>query len=246
MKRPVALCSISFPSRVKENEYSATFAILSPTRSLWTDFNNGRDGESIGHGAPKSNAYGGYYITPIKDNNPAVLSDLVMFFTDDGIDRNEFQYDYTVDKGHGRLEKRARGTSTQMNEWFALTGAGIAQVFMLKRTVRDLGETRIEIVYGITNLPRKKANATRLLKLNRKHWSIENRLHYRRDVTLGEDSSQTRYKGVPEVLAALNGGILALMDFFHIQNVTKQMRFFCAKPLEALQWLLGKLSRSNG
>lgn len=228
----------------KENEYSATFAILSPTlakgRILTTDamFSNRPWCAAV-------NAYGGYYVTPITDNNPAVLGDLVLFFADDGIDRSEFQYDYKVDKGHGRLEKREIWTSTQMNEWFAKEWAGIAQVFMLKRTVIEKGETRIEIVYGITNLPRKKADATRLLKLNRKHWSIENRLHYRRDVTLGEDSSQVRCKGVPEVLAALNGGILALMDFFHVQNVAKQMRVFCAKPLEALQWLLGKLSRSN-
>src|SRR5438270_1602203 len=42
--------------------------------------------------------------------------------------------------------------------------------------------------------------------------TIENRLHYRRDVTLGEDASQVRSQGAPEVLAALNGGLLALLD----------------------------------
>jgi hypothetical protein len=98
----------------------------------------------------------------------------------------------------------------------------------------------------MTNLPRKKANAERLLQLNRKHWAIENRLHYRRDVTLGEDASQIRTKGAPEVLAALNGGILALMDFLGVKNVAKQMRYFCEYTRDALQLLLGKLSRQNG
>jgi hypothetical protein len=36
------------------------------------------------------------------------------------------------------------------------------------------------------------------------------------------------------------------MDFVAIKNVAKQMRHFCAKPREALQWLLEKPSRENG
>jgi len=190
--------------------------------------------------------YDGYYMIPIKENNPAVLRDLIEFFEDQGIDRGEFQYHKETNKGHGRLETREIWASTQMNEWFQQEWAGIAQVFMIRRTVKTKGQERIEIVYGLTNLPRKKAAAKRLLELNRKHWRIENRLHYRRDVTLGEDASQLRSSGVPEVVAALNGGLLALMDFMKVKNVAKQMRHFCAYPREALQWLLGKLSRQNG
>lgn len=93
------------------------------------------------------------------------------------------------------------------------------------------------MVYGFTNLPSKKASAKRLLELNQKHWSIENRLHYRRDVTLGEDASQVRVNGAPQVLAALNGGILALMDWLGVTNVASQMRHFCAHHEEVLQLL---------
>jgi hypothetical protein len=49
--------------------------------------------------------------------------------------------------------------------------------------------------------------------------SIENRLHRRRDVTLGEDACQVRMSVAPETLAALNGGVLALMDWLHVPNV---------------------------
>ncbi len=187
--------------------------------------------------------YDGYYLTPIKGNHPGVLQNLTEFFEDEGIDREEFQYHKETNKGHGRLEVREIWTSTQMNEWFQRDWAGIAQVFMIRRIVRRKGEERVEIAYGITNLPRKKANAKRILQLNRKHWWVENRLHYRRDVTLGEDASQVRSQGAPEVVAALNGGLLALMDFVGVNNVAKQMRHFCAQPQEALQLLLGKLSR---
>ena len=133
-----------------------------------------------------------------------------------------------------------------MNEWYEQEWAGIAQVFMIRRTIKERCGERIEIVYGITSVDRKHADARRLLELKRKHWFIENRLHYRRDMTLGEDGSQVRSHGAPEVIAALNGGILAIMDFLGVKNVAKQMRHFCAHPREALQLLLGKLSRGNG
>jgi predicted transposase YbfD/YdcC len=229
----------------KNNEESACKAILHPVlvkgRILSADaMFSCRDWCAAVH------VYDGYYVIPIKENNPAVLRDLTEFFEDEGIDREEFQYHKEANKGHGRLEVREIWTSTQMNAWFEKDWAGIAQVFMIRRTVKEKGEERVEIVYGMTSVPRKKADAKRILELNRKHWFIENRLHYRRDVTLGEDASQVRSHGAPEVLAALNGGLLALLDFQGVKNVAKQMRHFCAQPREALQLLLGKLSRQYG
>ncbi len=72
---------------------------------------------------------------------------------------------------------------------------------------------------------------------------IENRLHRRRDVTLGEDACQVRMRGAPETLAALNGGVLALMDWLQVPNAASQMSHFCAHPEEALQLLFCKLLR---
>ena len=234
-----------FSVEKKENEYSRCLAILHPLlvkgRILTADA-----GIGYKEWCTAVHVMGGYYDIPIKDNHPAVRQDLILFFEDKGIDQSEFQYYKEVNKGHGRLETREIWTSTQMNGYFGKDWLGLAQVWMIKRTVKEKGEERVEIVYGLTNLPRKKADAKRLLELNRKHWSIENRLHHRRDVTLGEDASQTRVKGAPEVLAALNGGILAFMDFLGVKNVAKQMRYFCEYPSEALQLLLCKPSRQNG
>ena len=147
-------------------------------------------------------AYDGYYVIPLKENNPVVLHDLTEFFEDEGIDRSEFGYHKEVNKGHGRLEIREIWTSTQMNAWFEQDWTGIAQVFMVQKTIKEKGEERTEISYGITSVSRKHAHAARILDLKRKHWCIENRLHYRRDVTLGEDASQVRTHGAPEVIAA--------------------------------------------
>lgn len=124
--------------------------------------------------------------------------------------------------------------------------AGVAQVFRIRRRITDGQKEREETVYGLTNLPPRKANAKRLLALQQAHWHIENRLHYRRDVTLGEDACQVHQAGAPEALAALNGGVLALMDWLGVTNVASQMRHFCAHPEEALQLLCGKLIRQYG
>jgi predicted transposase YbfD/YdcC len=185
----------------------------------------------------------GYYLLITKNNHPQMRQDLIDFFEDKDAERQQWEYHKKPQKGHGRLEVREIWTSTQMNEWFETEWAGIAQVFRLRRLVTTKEKTREEIVYGFTNLPRKKANAQRLLTLEQEHWAIENKLHYRRDVTLGEDACRVRVAGAPQVLAALNGGVLALMDWLHVSNVASQMRRFCALPHEALQLLCGELVR---
>jgi hypothetical protein len=62
-------------------------------------------------------------------------------------------------------------------------------------------------------------------------------------VTLQEDASQVRIAGAPLALAALNGAVLARMDWLHVPNVPAQMRRFCARPHEALQLVCGALRR---
>jgi len=226
----------------KENEISAAAALVHPAlvkgRIISTD---------AMHTQKKwcawVHAYQGYYLTIVKKNQPQMYQDLVDFFDDPEAERQEWRSAKSVQKGHGRLEIRDLWSSTQMNEWFETEWAGVAQVFRLRRQVKEGDKEREETVYGVTNLPRKKANAARLLALQQAHWRVENRLHYRRDVTLGEDACQVRLAGAPEALAALNGGVLALMDWLGVSNVASQMRHLCAHPQEALQLLCGKLLR---
>jgi predicted transposase YbfD/YdcC len=226
----------------KENEISAAAALVHPAlvkaRIISTDaMHTQKKWCACVH------AYGGYYLTIVKKNQPQMYQDLLDFFDDPDAQQEEWHYAKSVHKGHGRLEIRELWASTQMNEWFETEWAGVAQVFRLRRYVRDGEKERQEIVYGLTNLNRKKANASRLLALQQAHWRIENRLHRRRDVTLGEDACQVRMTGAPEALAALNGGVLALMDWLQVSNVASQMRHFCAHPVEALQLLCHKLFR---
>jgi predicted transposase YbfD/YdcC len=170
-----------------------------------------------------------------------LYDDLHLFFSEPPADCQDWCTARTVDKGHGRLEIRELVASTELNEFLADKWTGVAQVFRLVRTVTRKGQTSQEVVYGLTALSPEQASAMDLLALVREHWSIENRLHWRRDVTLREDACQVRKGEAPHVLAVLNSFLLALLDFLGVSNVPSQMRSFDAHPLQAVRLLLGSL-----
>ena len=94
------------------------------------------------------------------------------------------------------------------------------------------------MVYGLSSLALCQAPPQRLLALIRAHWTIENRLHWRRDVTLGEDSCQTRTGAVPSLLARPGSTVLSLMDRLSVRNVARQARYFDADIEQAIQLIL--------
>ncbi len=176
-----------------------------------------------------------------KGNQATLRDDLQLFFREPPADCRDWRTARTVDKGHGRLEIRELVATTELNDFLAKQWVGVAQVFRLTRTVQEGEQTHIEVVYGITSLAPEKASAERLLHLVREHWAIENRLHWRRDVTLREDHCQVRKGDAPHLLALLNSFLLAVLDFLGVSNVPKQMRIFDAHPLQAVRLLLGSL-----
>jgi predicted transposase YbfD/YdcC len=185
--------------------------------------------------------WGGHYVLIAKGNQACLRDDLELFFSEPPPDCRDWRTARTVDKGHGRLEIREIVVSTELNEFLADKWTGVAQVFRLTRTVTEDGQTSTEVVYGLTSLSPKQACAARLLELVREHWAIENRLHWRRDVTLREDHCQVRKGEAPRVLAVLNSFLLALLDWQGVSNVPHQMRIFDAQPWQAVRLLLGSL-----
>ncbi len=187
----------------------------------------------------------GHYVLIAKGNQSILRDDLRLLFTEPPADCRDWRTARTIDKGHGRLEIRELIATTELNDFLAGEWAGVAQVFQLTRTVTEDGQTHTEVVYGITSLSPKQASAARLLEVVRDHWAIENRLHWRRDVTLREDHCQVRKGQAPRVLAVLNSFLLAVMDWLGVSNVPKQMRIFDAHPLQAVRLLLGSLLTFN-
>ncbi len=120
------------------------------------------------------------------------------------------KHSFDVDRSFGDTLQSILRREGKTMSWFETEWAGVAQVFRLRRDVKDGDKEREELVYGVTDLPRKQANASRLLAFQQAHWRIENRLHYQRDVSLGEDACQLRMSGAPQALAASIEGGLAL------------------------------------
>lgn len=186
-------------------------------------------------------AAGGHYVLFVKGNQPTLREDLELFFREPPIDCRDWRLASTCGSGHGRLEVRELIASTELNDFLATSWTGVAQVFRLRRRVSKALFCTQEMVYGFTSLTPAQADPGRLLELIRGHWAIENRLHWRRDVTLREDHCQVRKGAAPRVLAVLNSFLLGLFDLLGVSNVAHQMRRFDAQPILALHLLLGKL-----
>jgi predicted transposase YbfD/YdcC len=191
------------------------------------------------HWCRQIRAQGGDYILMAKKNQPGLLQEIAFLFEGVWPAWLEQQEAQTVDKGHGRIEVRHLRTSPELNEYLGGQWAGLAQVFQIEREITRAGAVTQEVVCGISSLPVQAAGAERVLALVRAHWHLENRVHWRRDVTLGEDASQVRRGQAPQVMAALNNVVLSLMDRHRVRNVPAQMRAFAANPVAALALLVG-------
>lgn len=114
---------------------------------------------------------------------------------------------------------------------------GLTQGFELKRKRTVKGVTSEEVVYGITSLKGEEADAKRLLGLTRGHWAIENKLHYVRDVTLGEDACRVRKGAAPQVLAAVRNTVIHLLTGVEASSRAAAIRRLNNHPEEALALL---------
>lgn len=147
--------------------------------------------------------------------------------------REDLQTATSCDKGHGRVEVRSIETLTRIPAW--LSWPGVQQVCRITRQRTLKGETSIEIVLAITSLTRLRADAKKLLALTQKHWSIENRLHYVRDVSMGEDACRVRTGHAPQNLSALRNLTIGLIRRrTRHKFIPDAFRRFIADPFAAI------------
>ncbi len=114
-----------------------------------------------------------------------------------------------------------------------------AQVLCIQRDITELstGEFRTETVYGVTSLSPEKADPVRLLSLNRHHWSIENGLHYVRDVTFDEDRCRIRKHAGAQVMASLRNLAISLLRLAGVVNIAQALRACARNPQRPLRLL---------
>lgn len=145
-------------------------------------------------------ARGAHYVFTVKDNQPNLHADLRLFFA-----QQHAQPDFREPPilAHGRIESRAIWTSARLNDYLDFPGVG--QAFAIERhsVNKKTGKTSTEIVYGLTSHTRDSADAARVLRFNRGHWTIENGCHYILDWNWDEDRGTIRTEHGPANITAL-------------------------------------------
>ena len=124
--------------------------------------------------------------------------------------------------------------SDREQEQPAVTGSSADKRATLTEGELATGEVSEEIVYGLTSLKPEHVTAKQLLAWVQSYWGIENGLHYRRDVTLGEDALRMTSKVQAEVMAVLNNFIVGLVRKLGFNNLAAAQRIFDAKLTLAL------------
>jgi hypothetical protein len=94
----------------------------------------------------------------------------------------------------------------------------------------------------VTSLPATVAIPQRLLKLKRGHWTIENRLHYVKDVIMREDQSTVHADNGPKIMAALRNTAISLLRRAGFSTIAARMRHNSIHPEAALEVLSLSLS----
>ena len=176
----------------------------------------------------------GDYVMVAKENQPELRKWIKALFDEPMWLREWPQEAESIELGHGRIEKRRLQASSALSDhelW-----PGLEQVFVIEREVveQKRGKSRREVIYGCTSLTKEKATAEELLKLVRGHWTIENRSHWVRDVTMDEDRSQVRKGDIAQVMAGLRNAVISLLRKAGEGNVAAACRRYAAQPQAAL------------
>ena len=162
------------------------------------------------------------YVIALKENQLVLYNDAVAYFRDMP---HEFPTKETVEKDHGRLERRTYSLLTDLSweedrgKWANLNGIG-----MVHTHVREKDTFRKERRYYITSL----TDVAEFSDAVRKHWSIENQLHWNLDVIFREDDARAKKDLSPLNMNVLRKTSLALVEKAKYGRISKKKMMFKA------------------
>lgn len=176
-----------------------------------------------------------HYLMAVKGNQPGLLAAVAAALA--GPDADFARATWTSEgTGHGRRERR----SIRVAPAGGIDWPHAAQVFRIRR---DCGATHgpwthKQIAFGITSLPASLAGPRHLGIYARNHWAIENREHYVRDKTFGEDLQRVRAGNQPNVYAAIRNLAIGAFRRAGYANVAHARRY-CGRDDQRILALYG-------
>ncbi|MCU0916203.1 MAG: ISAs1 family transposase [Planctomycetes bacterium] len=154
----------------------------------------------------------GDYVLALKGNQEKIFQDAALLmlghFQGDGAGGPVSRY-VEVEQGHGRLEARTYYQMTAPSylhggaEWKGLRTIGAAV-----RVCEEKGIEKRDVRYYLSSLRR---NGPQFAQAVRRHWGIENSLHWSLDMTCREDESRVRNRTFAENLSWLRRLTLGLI-----------------------------------
>lgn len=189
---------------------------------------------------------GGDYLLIVKANQATLQDNITQLFEPPSqreVERVGFEAPTPLDitqakqltKGHGRIEIREIKVSAELADY--VNWPYLAQVFELKREWYCKGGWHSEVHLGISSLPATIADPLDLLRLKRGHWGIENKLHWVKDVVLGEDKSTIHLGTGPQVVGAIRNTVLNVLRKAGHSKISAQLRRNSRNPIHALTLL---------
>ena len=149
----------------------------------------------------------GDYVMALKGNQGSLHDDVSRFLDDP--ESQTISAKPTVDGDHGRIETRTATVSTdiawlqEQHDW-----PGLVAVGKIQRVRETPDKTTSETAYSLLSAA---MTPERFGEITRSHWGIENRLHWRLDVSMNEDQARNRVGHGPQNLAVLRHMALNLL-----------------------------------
>ena len=182
------------------------------------------------------------YVLALKGNQPTLAQAVEQFFVsgpEAEAHRMTSAYHEHTEQGHGRVETRCAWLSAELAPVVtAAAWPGLRSIGMVQATRTVAGETSVEHRFYLTSL---LPDAEPFAQAVRKHWRIENQLHWSLDVTFREDQSRLRMGHGAENFAVLRHIALNLLRQEPSAKSLPRKRLACAlNPAYLLKVLVGK------
>jgi len=173
------------------------------------------------------------YVLSVKDNQQELLEDIKDSFRI--LQANDY-YEY-VDYDHGRIETRKCSILTDLSLVFsAAKWPAIRSIIKMQRErhFKATGKIESETQYYISTL----SDAKGIEKSIRKHWGIENKVHWVLDVAFNEDMSRKRDGNAAQNFSSLNRIAINLLRKSELKIGIKSRRKICGWDNDYLMKIL--------